>query len=133
MNGIKVLLIEDELKIADFVTKGLMAAGAQVTHVTDGATGLKVALEDSHDILVLDIMLPAMNGLDVMRELRQSGNSKSMIFSFEQIIAYLSQFITLKIGDIIFTGTPAGVGKVEPEDLLNGYIENKKMFSVTIK
>ena len=57
MNGIKVLLIEDELKIADFVTKGLIAAGAQVTHVTDGATGLKVALEDSHDILVLDLSL----------------------------------------------------------------------------
>ena len=79
MNGIKVLLIEDELKIAEFVTKGLQAAGAEVTHVTDGATGLKVALEDAHDILVLDIMLPAKNGIDLMRELRQSGNLRPII------------------------------------------------------
>ena len=79
MNGVKVLLIEDELKIAEFVTKGLKAAGAEVTHVTDGATGLKVALEDAHDILVLDIMLPAMNGIDLMRELRQSGNLRPII------------------------------------------------------
>jgi len=79
MNGIKVLLIEDELKIAEFVTKGLQAAGAEVTHVTDGATGLKVALEDTHDILVLDIMLPAKNGIDLMRELRQSGNLRPII------------------------------------------------------
>ena len=79
MNGIKVLLIEDELKIADFVSKGLIATGAQVTHVTDGVTGLRVALEDSHDILVLDIMLPAMNGIELMRELRESGNSRPII------------------------------------------------------
>ncbi|MEY4017843.1 MAG: hypothetical protein RLZZ189_1641, partial [Pseudomonadota bacterium] len=79
MNGIKVLLIEDELKIAEFVTKGLQATGAEVTHVTDGATGLKVALEDAHDILVLDIMLPAKNGIDLMRELRQSGNLRPII------------------------------------------------------
>jgi len=79
MNGIKVLLIEDEIKIADFVTKGLMAVGAEVTHVTDGATGLKVALEDAHDVLVLDIMLPAMNGIELMRELRESGNSRPII------------------------------------------------------
>jgi len=79
MNGIKVLLIEDEIKIADFVTKGLMAVGVEVTHVTDGATGLKVALEDAHDVLVLDIMLPAMNGIELMRELRESGNSRPII------------------------------------------------------
>ena len=79
MLGIKVLLIEDELKIAEFVTKGLKADGAEVTHVTDGATGLKVALEDAHDVLVLDIMLPAMNGLDLMRELRRSGNLRPII------------------------------------------------------
>jgi two-component system OmpR family response regulator len=79
MNGTKVLLVEDELKIAEFVAKGLKAAGAEVTHVTDGATGLRVALENAHDILVLDIMLPAMNGIDLMRELRQSGNLRPII------------------------------------------------------
>ncbi len=79
MNSIKVLLIEDEIKIADFVTKGLKAAGAEVTHVTDGVTGLKVALEDAHDILVLDIMLPAMNGIELMRQLRLNENSRPII------------------------------------------------------
>lgn len=63
----------------------------------------------------------------------QQGNTSYMLWKMDEIIEYVSKYFTLKIGDIIFTGTPAGVGKVEPEDLLNGYIENKKMFSVTIK
>ena len=63
----------------------------------------------------------------------QQGNTSYMLWKIDEIIEYVSKYFTLKIGDIIFTGTPAGVGKVEPEDLLNGYIENKKMFSVTIK
>jgi two-component system OmpR family response regulator len=79
MHGAKVLLIEDELKIAEFVTKGLRDSGAQVTHVTDGVTGLKVALQDEHDVLVLDIMLPAMNGIELMQELRQKGNTRPII------------------------------------------------------
>ncbi|MBU6225205.1 MAG: response regulator transcription factor [Burkholderiales bacterium] len=79
MRGDKVLLIEDELKIAEFVTKGLKDAGAEVTHVTDGVTGLQVALQDAHDVLVLDIMLPAMNGIALMQELRQRGNMRPII------------------------------------------------------
>ncbi|MDH3323605.1 MAG: fumarylacetoacetate hydrolase family protein [Flavobacteriaceae bacterium] len=63
----------------------------------------------------------------------QQGNTSYMLWKIDEIIEYISKYFTLKIGDIIFTGTPAGVGKVEPEDLLNGFIENKKMFSVTIK
>ena len=60
----------------------------------------------------------------------QSGNTKKMIFTIDQIIAYISQFYTLKIGDLIYTGTPAGVEKVEVGDLLEGYIEDEKMFEV---
>ena len=52
----------------------------------------------------------------------QLGNSSEMIFKFDKIIAYLSKFYSLKIGDLIFTGTPEGVGKVEKGDLLNGFI-----------
>ncbi|MBO5974314.1 MAG: fumarylacetoacetate hydrolase family protein [Paludibacteraceae bacterium] len=63
----------------------------------------------------------------------QQGNSSQMIFNFDQIVSYVSRFFTLKIGDLIFTGTPAGVGKVEINDLLEGYIEDKKMFSFRIK
>jgi 2-keto-4-pentenoate hydratase/2-oxohepta-3-ene-1,7-dioic acid hydratase in catechol pathway len=65
--------------------------------------------------------------------LAQQGNTSYMLWKIDEIIEYISKYFTLKIGDIIFTGTPAGVGKVEPEDFLNGFIENKKMFSVTIK
>lgn len=63
----------------------------------------------------------------------QQGNTKDMIFSFDKIIAYISQFVTLKIGDLIFTGTPAGVGRVEIGDVLEGYIEDRKILSLKIK
>lgn len=66
-------------------------------------------------------------------ELVQLGNTKNMIFSIDQIISYISQFVTLKIGDLIFTGTPAGVGKVEIGDLLEGFIEDKKYLSLRVK
>jgi acylpyruvate hydrolase len=63
----------------------------------------------------------------------QDGNSKDMIFSFEQIIAYVSQRFTLKKGDLIFTGTPAGVSKINIGDTLVGYLENKETIRLEIK
>lgn len=63
----------------------------------------------------------------------QQGNTKEMLFSIDQIIVYLSQFMTLKIGDLIFTGTPAGVGPVAIGDTLTGFIEDRQMFEVKIK
>lgn len=63
----------------------------------------------------------------------QQGNTKDMIFTIDQIISYVSRFMTLKIGDLIFTGTPAGVGPVQIGDTLNGYIEDKEMFEIKIK
>jgi len=63
----------------------------------------------------------------------QKGNSGDMIFSFEAIIAYVSRFITLKNGDLIYTGTPAGVGPVKIGDKLEAYIEDKKLLSFLIK
>ena len=66
-------------------------------------------------------------------KLVQSGNTKDMIFDIHQLIAYVSQFMTLKKGDLIYTGTPAGVGPVEIGDTLNGYIGEQEMFSVKIK
>ena len=68
------------------------------------------------------------NGLMV-----QQGNTAYMLWKIDEIIEYVSKYFTLKIGDIIFTGTPAGVGKVESEDILIGFIEDKQIFSVTIK
>lgn len=66
-------------------------------------------------------------------EVVQSGNSGDMIFSVDDIITYVSKYMTLKMGDLIFTGTPAGVGKVEAGDLLEGFLEGKQMFSVRIR
>ncbi|MBW6459028.1 MAG: fumarylacetoacetate hydrolase family protein [Bacteroidales bacterium] len=62
----------------------------------------------------------------------QEGNARDMIFSFETIIAYISKFITLTPGDLIFTGTPAGVGPVKAGDRLEGYIEDKPMISCQV-
>ncbi len=63
----------------------------------------------------------------------QQGNTANMLWKIDEIIAYVSQFFTLKIGDIIFTGTPKGVGKVHPEDILTGKIEEKNIFEIKVK
>ena len=63
----------------------------------------------------------------------QKGNTSHMLYKIDELIEYISKYFTLKIGDIIFTGTPAGVGKVTENDKLIGFIENKKMFSITVK
>lgn len=63
----------------------------------------------------------------------QKGNTANMLWKIDEIIAYVSQFFTLKKGDIIFTGTPEGVAKVAPNDTLEGFIENKKVLRLQIK
>lgn len=66
-------------------------------------------------------------------ELVQRGNTALMLWKIDELIAYVSQFFTLKKGDIIFTGTPAGVGKVNANDYLSGRLENEEVLSVKIK
>ena len=66
-------------------------------------------------------------------ELVQDGNSRDMIFSLEKIIAYVSKFFTINIGDMIFTGTPAGVGPVTPGDRLEGILMGDKVLDVEIR
>ena len=63
----------------------------------------------------------------------QQGNTKDMIFSVDAIIAYVSQFFTLKIGDLIFTGTPAGVGQIAKNDHLQGYLQGNQLLNFYIK
>jgi 2-keto-4-pentenoate hydratase/2-oxohepta-3-ene-1,7-dioic acid hydratase in catechol pathway len=63
----------------------------------------------------------------------QSGDSTHMIFSFNKIIANISNYFSLNIGDLIYTGTPSGVGECVTGDLLEGYLEKEKMFDLTIK
>lgn len=66
-------------------------------------------------------------------EVVQQGNSDLMLWKIDELIAYVSQFFTLKKGDIIFTGTPKGVSRVVNGDLLEGYIEDKQLFKINIK
>jgi acylpyruvate hydrolase len=71
--------------------------------------------------------------LDVNGTTVQNGNSRLMIFGFDEIISYVSKYMTLKIGDLIYTGTPAGVGPVKPGDKLEGFLEEKKLFEFMVK
>lgn len=66
-------------------------------------------------------------------ELKQKGNTEMMLFDFDTIIAYVSQFFTLKKGDLIYTGTPAGVGQIKVGDHLEAFIEDKKLLSFEVK
>jgi 2-keto-4-pentenoate hydratase/2-oxohepta-3-ene-1,7-dioic acid hydratase in catechol pathway len=63
----------------------------------------------------------------------QKGNSSFMLWKIDELISYVSQFFTLKIGDIIFTGTPEGVAAVKPDDVLEGFLEGQKLFRIQVK
>jgi 2-keto-4-pentenoate hydratase/2-oxohepta-3-ene-1,7-dioic acid hydratase in catechol pathway len=63
----------------------------------------------------------------------QDGNSSHMLWKIDELISYVSQYFTLKIGDVIFTGTPAGVGGVAANDILQGTLEGQEMFNIKVK
>ena len=63
----------------------------------------------------------------------QSGNSSLMLWKIDELIANVSQYFTLKIGDIIFTGTPEGVAQVKPNDILEGFLNKQKLFKIQVK
>jgi acylpyruvate hydrolase len=86
-----------------------------------------IPLSEIKDLHNLDFSLK-VNG-----EIRQQGNTSLMLFSFDHIIAYLSRFFTLKKGDIIFTGTPKGVGPVQVGDQLEAFIEEKSLLSFEVR
>jgi acylpyruvate hydrolase len=71
--------------------------------------------------------------LEVNGQLKQQGNTSLMLFPFPIIISYLSKFFTLKTGDLIFTGTPSGVGPVQAGDKLSAYLENDKMLEFEVR
>jgi len=71
--------------------------------------------------------------LNINGQTVQEGNSGLMIFGFDEIISHISKYMTLKIGDLIYTGTPAGVGPVKIGDRLEGYLEDKKLLDFVVK
>lgn len=72
-------------------------------------------------------------GLKVDGEIKQKGNTSMMLYSFDYLVSYLSKFITLKKGDIIFTGTPQGVGPVSPGNRLEAFIEGQTFLNFEVK
>lgn len=81
-----------------------------------------------------DLDLDNINfSLTVNGQTKQVGNSKDLIFNFNQVIAYVSKFVTLKVGDLIYTGTPEGVGPVKIGDKLEGLLNGSKLLNVNIK
>ncbi len=101
----------------------------EIAKAFDNSAGLSTFIDISEFKNINDINFR----LDIDGKTVQNGNSKELIFSFDRLISYLSQFITFKIGDLIYTGTPAGVGKLEIGNHLEGYIEDKKMLDFYIK
>jgi two-component system OmpR family response regulator len=75
----RLLLIEDDIKIASFITKGFQASGFAVDHATDGRQGLDLALSEPYDVLIVDLMLPEMDGLSVIQALRREKNDTPVI------------------------------------------------------
>jgi 2-keto-4-pentenoate hydratase/2-oxohepta-3-ene-1,7-dioic acid hydratase in catechol pathway len=76
---------------------------------------------------------PILFSMRKNKELVQNGNTAHMIFSCDHIVAHISQYFSLNIGDLIFTGTPAGVGECVVGDILEGYLKEEKMFELEIK
>ncbi|UGU15072.1 fumarylacetoacetate hydrolase family protein [Sinomicrobium kalidii] len=66
-------------------------------------------------------------------EVVQQGHTALMLWKVDELVAYVSRYFTLKKGDVIFTGTPAGVGKINPNDYLEGFLEDKKSFALGVK
>lgn len=101
----------------------------EIAKAFDGsaAVGTFVSITESIDLNNISFQLHK-NGETV-----QDGNTKDMIFTVDQVITYVSKFFTLNIGDMIFTGTPAGVGPIVAGDKLEGYMNGKKVLDVDIK
>jgi len=96
----------------------------------DGATVVSRKFIDKSE-------LGDLNNLDFQlfknSTLQQDGNTNLMLFNIDQIIEHVSKYFTLKIGDLIFTGTPAGVSRVQENDELKGVIAGKELFSIRVK
>jgi 2-keto-4-pentenoate hydratase/2-oxohepta-3-ene-1,7-dioic acid hydratase in catechol pathway len=101
----------------------------EIAKAFDGsaAVGAFIPIEEDLNVQQLNFELK-ING-----ETRQLGHTSDMLFSIDQLIAYTSQFFTLNIGDLIFTGTPSGVGPLSVTDQLDGYLQGQRVLSCLIK
>jgi len=95
----------------------------------DGSAQISNTFIDKNELNLKEINFK----LKLNNKIVQNGNSKDMIFNFDYIVSFISRFYTLRTGDLIYTGTPSGVGKIKNGDRLIGYIENTKKLTVDIK
>ena len=119
----------------DFTARDIQQKCKELGHPWEKAKGFDGSAQISHKFINKnDLDLNNINfKLEKNQQRVQNGNSKDMIHSFDYIISYVSKFYTLRAGDLIYTGTPAGVGKVEKGDKLVGYLSEEKILSVNIK
>ncbi len=120
----------------DFTARDLQQKAKDKGLPWDIAKGFNGSAPISDSFLSLDKFPDLKNinfKLEVDGKLKQQGNTSLMLFPFDYIISYLSKFFTLKTGDLIFTGTPKGVGPVAPGNTLSAYIENEKLLEFQVK
>lgn len=119
----------------DFTARDLQAKLKEKGHPWEIAKGFdfSAGLSEFINMSDLDNSEHIQFHLDLNGETVQKGNTKDLIFDFDTLIVYISKFFKLQQGDIIYTGTPAGVGPVKIGDKLDGYIENKKLLHCEIK
>ena len=119
----------------DFTARDIQQECKELGHPWEKAKGFDGSAQISHKFINKnELDLNNINfKLEKNQQIVQNGNSKDMIYSFGYIISYVSKFYTLRAGDLIYTGTPAGVGKVEIGDKLVGYLNEEKILSVNIK
>ncbi len=101
----------------------------ETSKVFDGAAPISKFINKSDFVNINDINF----GLSLNNKIVQKANTKDMLFSFDEIIAYMSKFLTLKMGDLIFTGTPSGVGPVKIGDHLQAAIENNILLDFYVR
>jgi 2-keto-4-pentenoate hydratase/2-oxohepta-3-ene-1,7-dioic acid hydratase in catechol pathway len=95
----------------------------------DGSAVIGEFLPKSQFVSLENITFELKNNNNIV----QKGNSDRMLWNIDELISYVSQFFTLKIGDIIFTGTPEGVAAVKTDDVLEGFLEGQKLFRIQVK
>ena len=119
----------------DFTARDIQQECKELGHPWEKAKGFDGSAQISNKFInKSELDLNNINfKLEKNKKRVQNGNSKDMIYSFDYIISYISKFYTLRAGDLIYTGTPAGVGKVEIGDKLIGYLNEEKFLSVNIK
>ena len=126
----------DEIGIGiDFTARDLQAEQKkkglpwEIAKAFDGAAPVGKFIDKNQFSSLDDIHF----SLKINGELRQQGHTADMMFSFDRIIAYVSQFISLKPGDLIFTGTPSGVGPTKIGDRFEAFIEEEKLLEFDVK